>query len=132
LDKMTLTMSGSIDMVAQFLTVVIIFVFVLAATYVTTKWIANYQKERSVNNNFEIIEISKLTANKYIEIVRCGEKYLAIAVCKDTVTLLCELSKEQLNLCDEKSMQKKGFSEFLAKARNVDILEKEDDLKKNK
>lgn len=129
---MTLTMSSSIDMVAQFLTVVIIFVFVLAATYMTTRWIANYQKERSVNNNFEVIEISKLTANKYIEIVRCGEKYLAIAVCKDTVTLLCELSKEQLNLDENKSSQSKGFREILAKVGNADILEKEDDLKKNK
>ena len=125
-------MSSSIDMVAQFLTVVIIFVFVLAATYMTTRWIANYQKERSVNNNFEVIEISKLTANKYIEIVRCGEKYLAIAVCKDTVTLLCELSKEQLNLDENKSSQSKGFREILAKVGNANILEKEDDLKKNK
>lgn len=129
---MTLTMSSSIDMVAQFLTLVIIFVFVLAATYMTTRWIANYQKERSVNNNFEIIEILKLTANKYIEIVRCGEKYLAIAVCKDTVTLLCELSREQLSLDESKSFQNKGFREILAKTRNANILEKEDDLKKNK
>lgn len=119
-------------MVAQFLTLVIIFVFVLAATWVTTKWIANYQKERSVNNNLEIIEISKLTANKYIEIVRCGEKYLAIAVCKDTVTLLCELSKEQLSLDQDKVSQGRGFREILDRARNVNILEKEDDLENNK
>ncbi len=130
---MTLTMSNNIDMIAQFLTIVIIFIFVLAVTYVTTRWIANYQKERSVNNNFEIIEISKLTANKYIEIVRCGEKYLAIAVCKDTVTLLCELSREQLNLDGNKTtLQGRGFRDILDKARNVNILEKENDLKNNK
>lgn len=129
---MTIAKTGSIDMAAQFLTVVIIFIFVLAATYVTTKWIANYQKERSVNNNFEIIEISKLTANKYIEIVRCGEKYLAIAVCKDTVTLLCELSKEELCLEQNKKSNKGSFREILDKARNVNILEKENDLKNNK
>ena len=129
---MTLAVSSNIDMVAQFLTVVIIFIFVLAATYVTTKWISNYQRERSVNNNFEIIEISKLTANKYIEIVRCGDKYLAIAVCKDTVTLLCELSKEQIDLNENKKSQIKGFGEILDKARNVKILEKNNDLKNMK
>lgn len=129
---MMLAKTGSIDMVAQFLTIVIIFIFVLAITYVTTKWIANYQKERSVNNNFEIIEISKLATNKYIEIVRCGEKYLAIAVCKDTVTLLCELSKEQLNLDGSEKSKGSGFKEILDKARNVNILEKENDLKNNK
>lgn len=129
---MMLAKTGSIDMAAQFLTIVIIFFFVLAVTYVTTKWIANYQKGRSVNNNFEIVEISKLTANKYIEIVRCGEKYLAIAVCKDTVTLLCELSKEQLNLDDSEKSKSSGFKEILDRARNVNILEKENDLKNNK
>ncbi|MDE6607740.1 MAG: flagellar biosynthetic protein FliO [Lachnospiraceae bacterium] len=129
---MALAKTGSIDTAAQFLTIVIIFIFVLAATYVTTKWIANYQKERSVNNNFEIIEISRLAANKYIEIVRCGEKYLAIAVCKDTVTLLCELSKEQLNLDESEKLKGSGFKEILDRARNVNILEKENDLKKNK
>lgn len=129
---MTLAVSSNIDMVAQFLTVVIIFIFVLAATYVTTKWISNYQRERSVNNNFEIIEISKLTANKYIEIVRCGDKYLAIAVCKDTVTLLCELSKEQIDLNENKKSRIKGFGEILDKARNVKILEKNNDLKNMK
>ncbi len=128
---MTIAKTGSMDIAAQFLTVVIIFIFVLAVTYVTTRWIANYQKERSVNNNFEIIEISRLTANKYIEIVRCGEKYLAIAVCKDTVTLLCELSKEQLSLEHDKKPYG-GFREILDKARNVNILEKENDLKNNK
>jgi len=129
---MALAKTGSIDTAAQFLTVVIIFIFVLAATYVTTKWIANYQRERSVNNNFEIIEISKLAANKYIEIVRCGEKYLAIAICKDTVTLLCELSKEQLNLDESEKSKNNGFKEILERARNVNILGKEDELKNNK
>ncbi len=128
---MLLTNTSSIDTVAQFFTVVIIFILVLGLTYFTTKWIANYQKGRNVNNNIEIIEVSKLTANKYIEIVKCGDKYLAIAVCKDTVTMLCELSEEQLNL-EKNDSDNMGFKEILAKAKSVDILEKAKDLKNNK
>lgn len=128
---MLLTNTSSIDTVAQFFTVVIIFILVLGLTYFTTKWIANYQKGRNVNNNIEIIEVSKLTANKYIEIVKCGDKYLAIAVCKDTVTMLCELSEEQLNL-EKNDSDNMGFKEILAKAKSVDILEKSKDLKNNK
>ena len=129
---MILTMTSGIDTTAQFLTVVFIFIFVLALTYATTKWIANYQKGKNVNNNVEIIEVSKITANKYIEIVRCGEKYLAIAVCKDTVTMLCELSKEQLSLDDENKSKNTGFRDLLDKAKTVDVLEKAKDLKNNK
>ena len=129
---MILTMTSGIDATAQFLTVVIILIFVLALSYVTTKWIANYQKVKNTNNNIEIIEVSKIAANKYIEIVRCGEKYLAIAICKDTVTMLCELSEEQLNLNDESQMKNGGFKELLEKAKAVDILEKAKDLKNNK
>ena len=125
-------MTSGIDATAQFLTVAVILVLVLALSYVTTKWIANYQKEKSTNNNIEIIEVSKVAANKYIEIVRCGKKYLAIAICKDTVTMLCELSEEQLNLNDESQMKNGGFKELLEKAKAVDILEKAKDLKNNK
>ena len=129
---MILTISSGIDTTAQFLTVVLIFFLVLGLTYATTKWIANYQKGKNVNTNVEIIEVSKIAANKYIEIVRCGEKYLAIAVCKDTVTTLCELTKEQLSLMEKKQSNSGGFKEMLEKAKTVDVLEKVKDLKNNK
>lgn len=129
---MILTITSGIDTTAQFLTLAFIFFVVIGLTYVTTKWIANYQKVKNVNTNVEIIEVSKIAANKYIEIVRCGEKYLAIAVCKDTVTTLCELTKEQLLLTEENQSNHGGFKELLEKAKTVDVLEKVKDLKKNK
>lgn len=39
----------------------------------------------------------KLTPNKYIQIVEAGEVYLVIAIGKDEVTMLAQLTKEQLN-----------------------------------
>lgn len=122
---MTPTITSGVDTTAQFLTIVIIFVFVLGLTFVTTKWIANYQKGQVANGNVEIIEVSKIAANKYIEIVRCGDKYLAIAVCKDTVTVLCELTKEQISFRSQDDSGKGIFRELLEKAKNVDILEKD-------
>lgn len=93
---MMILLTGNTDSYAQFITVLIIFVLVLAVTVLVTRWIANYQKEQSVNVNIEVIETTRISGNKYIQIVRLGEKYVAIAVCKDTVTLLGEISKEQL------------------------------------
>lgn len=91
------TISEKSNSTAQFLTVLILFVLVLGVTYVTTKWIANYQKQQSTNaGNVKLIEASRLSGGKYIQIVQIGEKYYAIAVCKDTVTLLCEVPAEEI------------------------------------
>ena len=73
---------------AQLMTVLIIFLIVLAMTYLTTRWIANYQKEYNINHNIEVIETFKLTTNKYIQIVKAGDKYLVIGICKDSITML--------------------------------------------
>ena len=73
---------------AQFITVLLLFVAVLGVTAVVTKWMANYQKQQSTNENIEVIETTRIANNKYIQIIRAGGKYMAIAVCKDTVTML--------------------------------------------
>ena len=81
---------------AQFITVLLVFVAVLGVTAFTTRWIANYQKQQGVNANIEMIEATRISNNKYIQLVRIGQTYMAIAVCKDTVTMLGEIPKEQL------------------------------------
>ena len=93
---MTILLTGRTNSYAQFITVLVVFVLVLAVTALVTKWIANYQKVQSVNVNIEVIETTRISSNKYIQVVRLGERYVAIAVCKDTVTLLGEIPKEQL------------------------------------
>lgn len=102
---------------AQFITVLLIFVLVLGVTAVTTKWIANYQKQQSVNENVQVIETTRIANNKYIQIIRVGGKYMVIAVCKDTVTMLGEIPEEQLK--EEKPVQNFSFKEFLDKASGL-------------
>jgi len=99
---------------AQFITVLLIFVVVLGITVLTTRWIANYQKQQSVNENVQVIETTRIANNKYIQIIRVGAKYMAVAVCKDTVTMLGEIPEEELK--EEKPVQNFSFREFLDKA----------------
>lgn len=98
----------------QLLGVLLIFVFVLAITYFTTKWIAGYQKSRSFNKNLKVIETLRLTQNKYIQIVEAGEVYLVIGVGKDEITMLTTLTKEQLKDLDtyEVTKQKEAGENF--------------------
>ena len=90
--------AGSGSSYAQFITVLILFVLVLGITAVVTKWLAGYQKQQGVNSNIQVIETSRISNNKYIQIVRVGDTYMVIAVCKDTVTLLGQISEESLKL----------------------------------
>ncbi len=76
--------------------VLLVFLFVLAITYATTKWIAHYQQGIAANRNIQVIETFRVSNNKFIQIIKAGEKYLVISVCKDTINVLTELAEEEL------------------------------------
>ena len=111
---MSLLLTFGAGSYAQFITVLLVFVLVLAITALKTRWIAGYQKQQNQNNNVEVIETSRIANNKYIQIVRVGEKYMVIAVCKDTVTMLGEIPKEQLK--EGNSFHGMRFKEILDRA----------------
>ena len=106
--------AASVGSYAQFITVLLIFAAVLGVTAWVTRWMANYQKQQSVNENIEVIETTRIANNKYIQIIRAGEKYMVIAVCKDTVTMLGEIPGEQLK--EGLPVQHLKFKELLDKA----------------
>ena len=123
---MLLTISGEADSYIQFMTVLILFLLVLAVTYFVTKWMAGYQKSRISNANLEIVETIGLSNNKYVQIIRVGQKYLAVAICKDTVTMLTEIPEQDLVFSDGSVSKAMSFKDILDKVQKRNILEKED------
>lgn len=89
--------SNRFDSIAQLLTLLLIFIFVLALAYVATRLTAGIQKGRLAGANVEIIETFKIAPAKYIQVVRVGGKYFSYVVCKDTVTLLGEMTKDDIS-----------------------------------
>lgn len=114
---MVMTASGS-DSTVQLITVILIFILVLALTYITTKFTAGLQKGKMASPNVEVMETFKLSTNKYIQIVRVGKKYYSIIVCKDTVTLMGELSEDEINQPKSGTETTMSFQEILNKAKN--------------
>lgn len=97
----------------QLIFALVVFVGILALTAFVTKWIAGYQKTQGLNRNLEIIEAIRLSNNKYIQIIRAGEdKYFVIAIGKDEVTLLGELSSSQLKEIEVGDNSIKGSIDF--------------------
>lgn len=114
---MSLLLTGRSDSYAQFIAVLVIFVAVLGVTAWVTRWIANYQKQQSANYNIEVIETTRIANNKYIQIIRIGDTYKVIAVCKETVTMLGDVSKEQLKtrILPQQDLKFKEFFEHAMK-----------------
>ena len=121
---MILTISDSIDSFVQFLTVLIIFIFVLVITYLTTRYIAGVQKNRIRTGNMEIIETLRISNNKYLQIVKVGNRYLVMAVCRDTVTMLTELDEKELVFVESDAVSLPDFKGILEKAKQMQTKNK--------
>ena len=115
---MLIASTSKIDSIAQLLTVIFLFIVVLGATWFTTRYVAGVQKGKMKGSNFEVIDTFRLTQNKYIQIMRIGQKYVAVAVCKDTVTVLRELDEEEIVFVGSDMMDKTpSFSDLFEKAK---------------
>lgn len=121
---MLLSLSSKTNSFLQFLTVLILFVVVLVITYMTTRWISNYQKGKNQGANIEVIETTRIAPNKVVQIIRIGEKYIAVASGKDEVTMLTEIPKEELNLFDGGSGST-DFSQVFERVKKLTEKEKE-------
>lgn len=115
---MLLSLGDPVSSSAQFITVLLIFLFVVAITYFTTRYIAGYQKNLIRTGKMELVESLRISNNKYLQIVKTGNKYLVIAVCKDTVTFLTELEESELIISQEEAVGL-DFKGLLEKAKQL-------------
>lgn len=122
---MLLAISSRTDSYLQFLTVLVLFVFVLFITYFTTRFIANYQKNKINGKNIEVIETARISSNKYLQIVKAGNHYLLIAIGKDEVHMLTELTEEELVLATETNSGMMDFAKIFTQAKKLKEKEKE-------
>lgn len=114
---MLLTTADSVSSVAQFLTVLFLFLFVVGITYVSTRFLAGIQKNRLMSGNMELVETLRISNNKYLQIVKVGNSYLVMAVCKDTITLLATMREEDLDLSVPTKAEAFDFKSVLNKAK---------------
>lgn len=105
------------DDILQLVTILIILVLVMAAAFFTTRFIVRYQQGSHSGNNIEVIETYRLSPNMYAQILRLGKTYVAVAVCKDTVTKLAELQEEEVVRISASSAEGSSFQDILARLK---------------
>ncbi|MBQ0028062.1 MAG: flagellar biosynthetic protein FliO [Lachnospiraceae bacterium] len=113
---MLISIADKADSVVQFITVLLIFAVVLIVTFLVTKWLGNYQKQQGNGANIEIIDSARISPNTFVEIIHIGSKYVAVAVSKENVSLLCELSEDEIVVKQDNTVKIADFKSILAKA----------------
>ncbi|MBR1572769.1 MAG: flagellar biosynthetic protein FliO [Lachnospiraceae bacterium] len=117
-------LSSTGESIFQLIVVLVCFVIVLAMTYFTTRWIAGYQKTQTINKNLAVSETLKLTTDKYVQLIQVGKnRYFVVAVGKNEITFLGEISQEELKEIPDTSKEniptiQGDFNDILNKFKN--------------
>lgn len=118
-----LMLSSSMDSFLKLISVLLVFIFVLAITYVVTRWMSGYQKTRMKCKNLQIIETIPAGNNKMICLVKAGTQYLVVSVGKDEIHPLTTLTEDQLtdlsflNNNEEGMVTKESFQEIFGQLK---------------
>lgn len=115
--NMLLAVSTSgLETFTQLLTLIIVFALVLALTYFVTRFAGNYQKSKLSGGNISVLETVRISNSKYIQIIQIGNRFFAIVVCKDTITVISEIEQGDLVLSDNTTQVKsESFKSILEK-----------------
>lgn len=115
--------TGGGESLIQLIVVLIIFIFVLAMTVITTRFIGGYQKLKMSNKNMQLIETLRLSNTKYVALMKVGNKYVVIGVGKDEINRIIELDENDIpdvQLEDEGKPDRmtEGFQNILERLKN--------------
>lgn len=124
---LTFMLLTGVNGIVQLITVAVLFVFVLVLTYFTTRFVGKYQKGQLSGDNIQVLDTMRLSQNKLIQIIRVGEQYFAVAVCKDTVTLLGEIEGDKLVIKEQSGQSNVDFESILRRFRKKEQENRQED-----
>lgn len=111
----TLTTSNNLF---ELLGLVLILLFILVVTYVTTRFIGKYKLSQLKSSNFQVIDTYRISTNKMLQLVRIGDKYIVIAIGKDQITYITEIEKTQVITKEDKVVDQQSFKQVYEYFRN--------------
>lgn len=109
---------GGWSLLGQIISLMGIFLLILFAAYVTTKFIGKKGAIIAGNKNLTVIERMNLGIDKAIYIIAIGENYYLIAAGKHTVELIDKIKKEDIKILHQERKDEnfvKPFDAYLAR-----------------
>lgn len=102
----------------QLVWLVLLLIFILVAAYYTSRFIGGVKLGQMKNSNFQLIDTYRISPNKVMQIVKVGNKFVVIAIGKDTVNLITELDESEITLKESIMIGKPNFKQIFDKLRN--------------
>ena len=102
----------------QLIGLVFVLVIILAAAYFTTRFVGNYKNSQLKNSNFKVIDSYRISPNKVMQIVKIGNKFIVIAVCKDNVNYITELEENEVLMKEPDRIENQSFKQVFDKLRH--------------
>lgn len=118
-------MSSTTDNALQLFGLIILFFLIIVATYVTSKFIGNYKLGQMKNKNFKVIETYKVAPNKFLQLIKVGNKYLVISIGKEEIHNITEIPEEDVILPIENEQHGLKFSDLIAKVQGKQQVTKD-------
>ena len=94
---------------------ILLCVIIIVACYYTTRFIGKRSQGgqgHTGGKNIKALETFRVTQNKYLQLIKCGDKYLLIGVTKDNISVLSEIDPE--SLLTESDTGHKSFKELIS------------------
>ncbi len=95
-----------------------ILILILFAAFYATKIVGKVSAGQFKHSNFKVIDTYRISPNKYMQIVKVANKYLVIAVSKDSIKFITELEETEVSIKDINAKENMSFKQILEKVRN--------------
>ena len=118
LAKNTGSVYSTKDNILQLLGLLFVFILVLFAAWYVSRLIGNKAMGGFGNRNINVIESFRLDNNKAIQIIRIADKYLAIGISKDNISVLAQLNEEDI-IVPSKDENNMNFKDILKNAKGI-------------
>jgi len=113
-------------MVGQFFRIILATVAVAVLAYFVTKLLAlsRGRAKGTAVGNLQVVESVAISVQSMVQLVRAGDRYLVLGVTKERISLLAELSKEEIREIEEPNFDavtvpfNKVLQKFLPKAKD--------------
>jgi flagellar protein FliO/FliZ len=109
---------SSFDSISQLVGLVFLLIIILVAAYFTSKFVGGIKLGQLKNSNFKVIDSYRISPNKVIQIVKIGNKYMVIAIAKDTINVITELEEAEVLIKEVHQGERQNFKQILEKLRN--------------
>ena len=107
----------TVNNILQLFAVMTVFVLILVVAYFVTRWIGTNQGRNFFGKNIRVIEGCRIGTNKFIQIVKVGNKFLILGIGKDEISYLGEVEEQDLAITEDGVKTLPDFKEILAKVK---------------